>query len=370
MAEERKRRTKKELRELVSSVRDGTFHYEGRPKRSLDWSSYDEAQVREASDMLALIKRFVEVASGRIPPEEYGKKRGRPVIHSPSDVAKALLLQSYFGVSNRVAAGLVDLFKEKLGISKAFSYKTIERGYDPSLVTRILHEVFRLTNELGNANEDTFSFDGTGDLTSSKANYESIRSEQRKDDDGKNSMSGAWPASSSSSKHSFQYAESSVGVHTKIVAGFQSTPDHSVGELLMFPGVLSQTHVNCPGMETALGDALYSTRNACSMVAQYGAKPYFFPKVNSIFMSHGVPSWKEMMYEFVDGPQRWLSVYHMRSISESVHSVDKRRFPWKLKKRLAWRKVTESFLRRDVYNIRQYSYLTYLRPNLVSKIPR
>jgi len=159
-------------------------------------------------------------------------------------------------------------------------------------------------------------------------------------------------------------------VHTKIIAGFESTPDYSVGELLMFPSVLSQTHINCPGMETALGDALYSTRNACSMVAQYGARPYFFPKVNSIFMSHGVPSWKEMMYEFVDDPQRWLSAYHMRSISESVHSVDKRRFPWKLKKRLAWRKVTESFLRRDVYNIRQYSYLTYLQPDLVGRIPR
>jgi hypothetical protein len=135
MAEEELRRhhTKKELRGLVSSVRDGTFHYEGRPKRSLDWSSYDEAQVREVSDMLALIRRFVEVASGRIP-EEYqrSRRRGRPVTYPSSDVAKALLLQSYFGVSNRVAAGLVDLFKEKLAISKAISYKTIERGYDPS----------------------------------------------------------------------------------------------------------------------------------------------------------------------------------------------------------------------------------------------
>ena len=367
MAEEggRKGHTKKELRDLVSSVRDGTFHYEGKPRRSLDWSSYDEAQVREVSDMLALIKRFVEVASGRMPPEEYerSRRRGRPSTYPPSDVAKALLLQSYFGVSNRVAAGLVDLFKEKLGISKAFSYKTIERGYDPSLVTRILHEVFRLTNEVGNANETTFSFDGTGDLTSAKGNYESARSGQRGDGGEK----GGWP---SKGQHGFQYSESSVGVHTKIIAGFESTPDYSVGELLMFPSVLSQTHINCPGMETVLGDALYSTRNACSMVSQYGARPYFFPKVNSIFMSHGVPSWKEMMYEFVDDPQGWLSVYHMRSISESVHSVDKRRFPWKLKKRLAWRKVTESFLRRDIYNIRQYSYLRYLRPDLVNKIPR
>jgi hypothetical protein len=93
----------------------------------------------------------------------------------------------------------------------------------------------------------------------------------------------------------------------------------------MFPSVISQTHINCPSMDRALGDAPYSTRNACAMVSQIRARPYFFPNVNSIFMSHGVPSWKEMMYEFVEDPQRWLSIYHMRSISESVHSVDKRR---------------------------------------------
>jgi len=45
-----------------------------------------------------------------------------------------------------------------------------------------------------------------------------------------------------------------------------------------------------------------------------------------------------MMYEFVDDPQRWLSIYHMRSISETANATDKTRFPWKLKKGLAWRK--------------------------------
>lgn len=362
------RHTKKELRELVSSVRDGTFHYEGRPKRPLDWSSYDEAQAYELADMLYLIRMLVDEAAARLPlPEKKG--RGRPPVHSPSDVAKVLLMQSYFGVSNRVAAGFALVFKEKLRLSDTFSYKTIERGYDPGPVTRILQEVFRLTNELGNANEDTFSVDGTGDPTSAKVNYESVRSEQRrKDDDAakKGSSAAAWP----SSRHGFQYAESSVGVHTKLVAGFRSTPDHSVGELLMFPSVLSQTHINCPRLSTVLGDGLYTTRPACSMVAQQGARPFFFPHTNSIFMSHGVPSWIEMVYSFVEDPQKWLETYHMRSMSETVNSVDKRRFPWKLRKRLAWRKDSESFLRRGVYNIRQYSYLTYLQPGLVRELRR
>lgn len=75
-----------------------------------------------------------------------------------------------------------------------------------------------------------------------------------------------------------------------------------------------------------------------------------------------------MMYEFVEDPQEWLEVYHMRSISETVNSIEKRRFPFKLRKRLAWRKSAESFLRKDVHNIRRYSYMTYVQPNLVEKI--
>ncbi len=375
MKEEKKgkRHTVDELRDLVKSVRSGEFEYDERPKRSLDWSSYDEAQAYELADMLYLIRKLVDEAVNRLPAEELERKKGagRPPVHSPADVAKVLLMQSYFGVSNRVAAGLALVFKEKLRLSDTFSYKTIERAYDPGPVTRILQEVFRMTNEYGNANEDTFSFDGTGEPTSTKVNYESVRSEQRrKDEDSSTTTTAAAAAAADSwpSRRGFQYSESSVGIHTKIFGGSTSTEGHSVGELLMFPSVLSQTRISCPSMKIVLGDALYSTRPACSMVTASGAKPYFFPKVNSIYMSHGVPSWKAMMYEFVDDPQQWLSIYHMRSISETANSMDKRRFPSKLKKRLAWRKDVESFLRRDVHNIRQYSYLSYLQPDLIKKM--
>lgn len=371
MPEEGKRRRAEDLRNLVSSVRNGTFQYEGKEKKSLDWSSYDEAQVNELADILELIRDFVDEASARISPslseQQNNRKAGRPPSYPPADVAKALLLQSYFGVSNRVAAGLVRVFKEKLRISNEFSYKTIERGYDPSPVTVILQEVFKLTNELGNAKEKTFSTDGSGDPSSMKVNYESVRSEQRRNNQQKKknksdaSPQQSWP----STKHDFQYTESIVGVHTKIIAGFLSTSDHSIGELSLFPGVMAQTLSNCLEMETMLGDPLYSSRKACAIVSGCGAKPYFLPKSNSTFRSHGVPSWLDMTHEFVADPQAWLRVYHMRSISETVNSMEKRRFPANLRKKLVLRRDTEDFLRQDVHNLRQYSYLSYLEPDLI-----
>ena len=161
-----------ELREIASSVRKGTFDYEGRPRKSMDWASYDEAQVNELADMLNAIRDIVEEASRRIAERSPGTARGagRPSVPA-SDRAKALLMQGYFGVSNRVAAGLVRVFREKLRISTEFSYKTIERSYDPGGVTEILDEFFRITNEMGNG----------GDPSTVKVNYESRRSEQRRE---------------------------------------------------------------------------------------------------------------------------------------------------------------------------------------------
>lgn len=206
----------------------------------------------------------------------------------------------------------------------------------------------------------TFSMDGSGDPTSSKVNYESVRSEQRRREEGEGE-----DEDDVSSRHDFQYCVSSIGVHTKIYAGFATTDDHAIGELSFFPSVAAQTHINCPAMETMLGDSLYATRQACEIVAGYGAKPCFLPKSTSIYMSHGIPAWKQMTYEFVDDPQKFLEAYHMRSISETGNSMDKTRFPWKIRKRLAWRKRTEELLRKDVHNVRQHSYLRYLEPRLV-----
>ena len=162
-----------ELREIASSVRNGTFDYEGKPKHSIDWASYDEAHVNELADMLNAIRDIVDEASRRIAERSTGTARGagRPSVPA-SDRTKTLLMQGYFGASNRVAAGLVRVFREKLRISTEFSYETIERSYDPGSVTEILDEVFRITNEMGN---------GSGDPSTVKVNYESRRSEQRRE---------------------------------------------------------------------------------------------------------------------------------------------------------------------------------------------
>lgn len=365
------------MRELAKSVRDGTYQYDGKSKRSLDFSTYNEAQANELADTLNLIRKFVDRASARIP-ERHRNGRGRPPIPA-RDVAKALLLQACFGVSDRVAAGLVRLFREKLGISMEFGYKTIERGYDPGPVAELLREVFRLTNEYGNSKETTFAFDGTGEPTSTKANYESVRSEQRKkqeeekkrneEDKGgaTTTNTASWP--STTNRHDFQYGVSSVGIHTLMYGAFRTSGDHTVSEFSRFSSLVAETRINCPSFETALADSLYASRVACEIASRYGVKLYSLPKSNATFRSHGVPSWMEMTYEFVDDPQKFLEVYHDRSMAETSNSIDKTKFPWKIRRRIPSRKDAASSLRRCLHNIRRYAYLGYLKPELIVPLP-
>ena len=88
-------------------------------------------QIKRRANYLDNIRDLVDEADKRIKERTQLRKRGsgRPSV-DPADIAKTLLLQTYTEWSNRVAEGLLLLFREKLGIIRHFSYKTIERGYD------------------------------------------------------------------------------------------------------------------------------------------------------------------------------------------------------------------------------------------------
>jgi hypothetical protein len=122
------RKNMEDLRNLVKSVRDKSFPYEKRDQAERNWHLYDQAQVNEIADVLETIRDVVNIASSRIQEEKRGA--GRPPVPA-SDIVKVMLMQAYFGMPNRIAEGFLRLFSEKLGISSEFSYKTIERGYEP-----------------------------------------------------------------------------------------------------------------------------------------------------------------------------------------------------------------------------------------------
>ena len=356
-----------ELQGIIKKIREGTIEYEGREPQKIKWTQYDQAQIHEMADYLDNVRDLVDEADRRVKERKPPKKRGpgRPPVEA-ADIVKVLLMQTYTGSPNRVAEGLLFLFREKLGISRHFSYKTIERGYDREAVNEILDEVTRITNESLEGRETTFSFDGTGFSGSTKENYAAKRQKQnsKKNRKGKGSQKAGdkapadvFPESSTTGKRGFTYAVMGVGVRYKLISGISISPDHSLGETTMFPQAFHQTQGYHPGMEGALGDGIYAARWITDLVARNHVTPWFLPRSNATFKSLGYTGWAPMLHSLWKDPEAWLEEYHLRSISETVNSMVKSRFGVPLKKRLDPRRETETLLKLVAHDVRRVGYL-------------
>jgi len=332
------------VRKLIDSARRGEMDYEGRPPPKVDWTAYDLAQTRELADMVAMIRELVDAAETRL--RERRKRRpGRPATPA-ADIAKVLLLQAYLEVPNRVAQGLVLLFGEKLGLSREFSYKTIERGYDRRAVRRMLDEVFALTNEPVRGLERVLSVDGTGLPTSVKQNYE----RDARSKEGRGALG-------------YMRAVAVIGTSFKLFAGWRSTEDPAGSELALFPDALREARAHQPGMAVVVGDGIYAGRPQCRLVGELGAVPRFLPRRNATLKRFGVREWVDMLQAMARDPQAWFADFHLRSLSETGFSVLKNR-KGPLRKRLSVRKETEGFLDVVAHNIRRLNQLRYLAPYL------
>ena len=182
------------------------------------------------ADVVETIKDIANIVASRIPEKKKGVG-GWPL--TPQDIVKVMLMQAHFVMPNRIAQGFLGLFLEKFGISSEFSYKTIERGYEPEMTKKVLDEVLGIMNETGTSEENIFSADGTGDPNTMKVNYELKGSELRiGKEKNKDMKSGAFP--NTEGNHDSQYSSFIVVVHTKIISRFFTRDDHSLENCLCF----------------------------------------------------------------------------------------------------------------------------------------
>lgn len=108
-----------------------------------------------------------------------------------------------------------------------------------------------------------------------------------------------------------------------------------------------------PKVAKVLGDKAYSSRKNCEIVVSKGGKPYLMFKVNATGKSKGSPGWKESFHEYKTDKNGWLTVYHLRSIVESVFGSIKRRWNGGIRSRKGWARRIEVALKVLAYNIKQ-----------------
>jgi transposase len=271
--------SRKLLQKLLYSIERREYTYEPKEKERIDWTSYDHAQIHEIDDMLRTTKDMVDLACVRLAIEVKPQGRGRPSVY-PGDKAKIVLMQQYFGTSNRVTEGFLILFKEKLGI-KEVSYKTVERAYDDPDVRRILCEVSRITQELVADEEHVFSSDGTGLPHSLKQNYEREKREKREEKENKSKNK------KKKNVHGFEQAIITVGTRYKMIASFIITGNPHAAEAPYLEEALGNVQDIYPHIEMMIGDAAYLSRKNTSLVTAAGAVPRFYPKKNVTLRAKG-----------------------------------------------------------------------------------
>jgi transposase len=316
----------KRLRVLLEGFDKGWLKYESKDSKSVDWASYTEAQIHEVKNFLLLVREVVSDATHYVYDRE---GPGRPS-KSAEDKAKAILVQQFFQCSNRVAEGLVDLFREKLRLTENLTYKDIERAYEDPQVLLILHKAFELTNEPVADKETDFAGDGTGQPTSIKQNYANDR------DDAK--------------KHKgYEKAILVVGRKYKMVATCEIA-DGTAHESPYIIPLLEQVTELYERLGIVDLDSAYLSRDVCDWIVAHGGTPRIYSKSNTVINARGSRAWAEMLMAFIDDPQKWLEEYHPRSIAESTNSVLKRRLPRPLLKVVKVRRKAEAFSRIVAYN--------------------
>ncbi|MGI0067067.1 MAG: hypothetical protein ACREB9_01375 [Thermoplasmata archaeon] len=345
------------LRKIVLAARENVLAYDERPPIPRDWSAYDVAQTREIADTLAITRHLVDLAEERVLSRaaRRARQRGRPPTPA-ADIAKVPIMQTYFGVPNRVAEGLLLLFSEKLGLSREFSYKTIERGYDRKAVNRILDEVVELTNAPIQGLERVFAPDGTGFPSSRKENYADTR--QRQSSEGRES--GAWPGEAPPSPLRVPvFGAGMIGTKYKLYAAWRGSCDRRVAELSHFPYLLARTKELHPDLSMVVGDGLYAGRPQCTLVSRTGAVPRFLPRRNVTLKRMGSEGWIPMLLAMIRDPQRWFGEYYQREAAETGYSMVKNR-KGALRKRLGPRKETEAYLRIVQHNATRLGQLQWI----------
>lgn len=322
------------LTQLIKDVRSKEYKYTPKEENPIDWSSYDEAQLNEMNDYLILVREIIDEIQNEIGDIDQGNV-GKPP-KSCFGKAKAIMVQQYFECSNRIAAGLVKLFKEKLNIREDLNYKSIETAYDDACVVLVLKLLFEKTNEPVEALETQFSGDGAGLTTSIKQNYASDRNDDK--------------------VQLYDKMIGIVGMKFKLLSAVEIT-EGTANETPFIVPLLEETS-KMHKIDLFSYDAAGYSYDVINFVS-LGAVPRIFPDKDAVLKAYGCMAKKRMLLDFINYA-KWLEEYHTRSISETRNSADKRVFTRPLLKRLDCRRHVEGYARACRYNVRQLVYVHYL----------
>jgi len=264
-------------------------------------------------------------------------KKGRNG-HDPIEVAAGCILKVGF---NQTYDGIEAYLKESETFKDNFNdlpgHSIIHRGMKKlsiKYIRKVMNRVTRLLRRHGM----NIAVDSTGFRTGNSSIWYDIRirrKNQRKD---------------------CIKLHISIDVDTGVIHWFTMTPSkrHDSPE---FKNLIK----HLPELGAVFGDKGYCSRDNCQIVADKNGVPYLHFRDNATNKAKGHPAWIISIRSYKNNNEEWLSVYHLRSIVESVFSSIKRRWGSFLRSRRKWMQKKELSLKVLSYNVKQVLLVQYAK---------
>ena len=282
-----------------------------------------------------LYTKTVIKAVQQLPPPWKPSKIGRKG-HEPKEVATGCILKVGF---NQTYDGIEAYLKESETFKQHFDdlpgHSVIHRGMKKLSIKYIRKVMNRVTCFL-RRNGMNIAVDSTGFRTNNSSIWYDIRIKRR------------------NKRKDCIKLHISIDVDTGIIHCFIMT-DWDRHDSPEFKNLIK----HLPKLGNVLGDKAYSSRNNCQIAADKNGKPYLHFKDNATNKAKGKSAWIISIREYKNDTEEWLSVYHLRSIVESVFSSIKKRWGSFLRSKKKWMQKKELSLKVLSYNVKQVLLVRY-----------
>ncbi len=278
------------------------------PTAPIQWSQYNEAQVREKLLFLEILQDLCS----RLPDGEPGKV-GRPRA-STREMVFCMVAKLYEGLSSRRVSSDLQIAAQRGHIAKVPHFNTVLKYFNDPGMAPLLTGLIQLSSLPLRDFETTFAVDASGLSSAFYSRWFDYRFGHL---DGRESKAHDWIK-----------IHVVCGVKSNIVTSIVVT-DGKTSDCPQFPALLKTTAENFDVKEIT-ADKGYSSRRNIDAAFEIGAVPLIPFKSNTTGNAGGSLAWSKMYHYYQLQREAFLARYHQRSNVESTFSALKRKFSTKL----------------------------------------
>lgn len=292
---------KRSYPEKKKKVEKKYYTYRKKKRYLRNESIYNNGQEQEFSIFLEYLAPAIDSVLDKCAPLKISVEKFLRL----RDGLICLHLQRYFNRSLRRSMGLIRyIVKMDFPEVKVPCFKTLNNYQNDSSFTCYFDKVIEITSQPLHVLETKFTTDGTGEATSCRSSWYSIKvgKEIRR------------------KEHKIATVTSTILLNAAIAVDVSDSEDPKT----------AIEHVELAAKNFSIkswsGDSFYLMRELCNKVREKGGQAHFRIKSNTIVNAKGSQEWKRMVTLMKQKDEREIDELNLRQNAESTNSAKKKKF--------------------------------------------